>query len=206
MTKEQYCELVSLNKAFVVKVAEKFEIFKNDENIFEREDLIRAGTRGLLVAAQRFDPSKKTQFLTYAYFWVFQAIRSDLKEHNTVIRHPHHYTLEQKARTDPLEVNPKKDEPLNLLDRETFKKYKGQEVIECRADQLGQIADLLIFCADEMSVMDLDIVLRYHGVLLPTFNKNIAPLRASYKVSFKDELTVRKLRRALRNDLKYHTL
>src|SRR5207302_7105119 len=41
-------------------------------------DLIAEGNLGLLRAAEKFDPSRKTRFSTYAVFWVKQAMRRAL--------------------------------------------------------------------------------------------------------------------------------
>jgi len=44
-----------------------------------REDLVSAGTVGLIKAAQNYDPSKKTEFKTYAYIRVRGAVIDELR-------------------------------------------------------------------------------------------------------------------------------
>jgi RNA polymerase primary sigma factor len=63
--------LVEGNLRFVVKEARKFQ-----------------GNLGLIEAAKRFDPERENKFLTYASWWVRQAIFHALAEHGSKIRLP----------------------------------------------------------------------------------------------------------------------
>jgi RNA polymerase primary sigma factor len=49
-------------------------------------DLINEGNLGLLRALQRFDPKRKVRFLSYAIWWVRQAIMKALNEQSRLIR------------------------------------------------------------------------------------------------------------------------
>jgi RNA polymerase primary sigma factor len=51
-------------------------------------DLISEGNLGLIEAAKRFDPERENKFLTYASWWVRQAIFHALAEHGSKIRLP----------------------------------------------------------------------------------------------------------------------
>ena len=75
--------LVEGNLRFVVKEARKFEGMGLD-----LLDLISEGNLGLIEAAKRFDPLRENKFLTYASWWVRQAIFHALAEHGTKIRLP----------------------------------------------------------------------------------------------------------------------
>ena len=76
-------KLVEGNLRFVVKEARKFEGMGLD-----LLDLISEGNLGLIEAAKRFDPLRENKFLTYASWWVRQAIFHALAEHGTKIRLP----------------------------------------------------------------------------------------------------------------------
>ena len=75
--------LVEGNLRFVVKEARKFEGMGLD-----LLDLISEGNLGLIEAAKRFDPERQNKFLTYASWWVRQAIFHALAEHGNKIRLP----------------------------------------------------------------------------------------------------------------------
>ena len=80
---EGLSKLVEGNLRFVVKEARKFEGMGLD-----LLDLISEGNLGLIEAAKRFDPLRENKFLTYASWWVRQAIFHALAEHGSKIRLP----------------------------------------------------------------------------------------------------------------------
>ena len=51
-------------------------------------DLIHEGSLGLIEAAKRFDPERNVKFISYAVWWVRQAIFHALSEHTRVFRLP----------------------------------------------------------------------------------------------------------------------
>jgi RNA polymerase primary sigma factor len=87
--------LISGALRFVVKVAKEYAYRTKGPN-FDNEvltTLISAGNIGLLVAADRFDCSRNTKFLTYAAWWVREKILEELDSQG-IIRVPAH---KQKA-------------------------------------------------------------------------------------------------------------
>ncbi len=83
MRAEGLRKLVEGNLRFVVKEARKFQGMGLD-----LLDLISEGNLGLIEAAKRFDPTRENKFLTYASWWVRQAIFHALAEHGNKIRLP----------------------------------------------------------------------------------------------------------------------
>lgn len=75
--------LVEGNLRFVVKEARKFRNMGLD-----LLDLISEGNLGLIEAAKRFDPNRENKFLTYASWWVRQAIFHALADQGSKIRLP----------------------------------------------------------------------------------------------------------------------
>ncbi|MCD6454307.1 MAG: sigma-70 family RNA polymerase sigma factor, partial [Candidatus Aminicenantes bacterium] len=61
--------LIEGNLRFVVKYASKFKGYG-----VPFEDLVEEGVLGLIEAAKRFDPNKNVKFLSYAGWWVREAI------------------------------------------------------------------------------------------------------------------------------------
>jgi RNA polymerase primary sigma factor len=77
-------ELVRHNLRFVVGYAKKFH---SSEVSFL--DLINEGNIGLMQAARRFDADRAVRFITYAVWWVRQAMSHALIEQSGALRLPH---------------------------------------------------------------------------------------------------------------------
>src|SRR5712691_4799496 len=76
-------ELVERNLRFVVQVANKYKGYG-----LPLADLINEGNLGLLHAASKFDPEHGTRFITYAVWWIRQAIMHALAEGGGAVRLP----------------------------------------------------------------------------------------------------------------------
>ncbi len=76
-------KIVSANLRFVVSVAKKYQ-----NKGLELEDLISEGNVGLLIAIDKFDVSKGYHFISYAVWWIRQAILKAISEKGRSIRLP----------------------------------------------------------------------------------------------------------------------
>lgn len=81
--KEALEELVKANLRFVVSYAKRY---RNSHVLFL--DLINEGNIGLIHAAKKFDPEKNVKFITYAVWWIRQAILHALSEQAGAFRLP----------------------------------------------------------------------------------------------------------------------
>jgi RNA polymerase primary sigma factor len=75
--------LVEANLRFVVHYAKRYRGLG-----LLYMDLIHEGTLGLMEAARRFDPDRNVKFISYAVWWVRQAIFHALSAHSRVFRLP----------------------------------------------------------------------------------------------------------------------
>jgi RNA polymerase primary sigma factor len=76
-------ELVERNLRFVVQVAGKYK-----GSGIPVTDLINEGNLGLIQAARKFDPDRGARFITYAIWWIRQAIMHALAEGQGAVRLP----------------------------------------------------------------------------------------------------------------------
>jgi RNA polymerase primary sigma factor len=75
--------LVKTNLRFVVSVARNYQ-----HQGMALSDLINEGNLGLIKAAKRFDEKKNFKFISYAVWWIRQAILQSLADHSRILRIP----------------------------------------------------------------------------------------------------------------------
>jgi RNA polymerase primary sigma factor len=76
-------QLVEANLRFVISVCKQYQ-----HQGLPLSDLINEGNCGLMKAARRFDGTKGFKFISYAVWWIRQAILQALADHGRVVRVP----------------------------------------------------------------------------------------------------------------------
>lgn len=76
-------ELARRNLRFVISVARKYQ-----NRGMTLPDLIGEGNLGLMTAVRKFDPDQGVKFISYAVWWIRQAILAALARHGRSVRVP----------------------------------------------------------------------------------------------------------------------
>src|SRR5436853_4073042 len=80
---EAFRKLIESNLRFVVAMAKKYS-----RSGYPLHELINEGNMGLIEAALRFDPDRGVRFITYASWWVRQAILAAIAHYGQAFRVP----------------------------------------------------------------------------------------------------------------------
>jgi RNA polymerase primary sigma factor len=129
--------LVEANLRFVVSYAKRYRGLG-----LSFLDLIHEGTLGLIEAAKRFDPERNVKFISYAVWWVRQAIFHALSEHTRVFRLP------QKLSGQISKVGNARQRLTTELNRSPT----NEEVAEKTSLSLQEVEELLKVAGDDLSL------------------------------------------------------
>ncbi|HTL96133.1 MAG TPA: RNA polymerase sigma factor RpoD/SigA [Gemmatimonadaceae bacterium] len=162
-------ELVRRNLRFVVSVAKKYQ-----NRGLPLIDLIGEGNVGLMTAARKFDPDQGVKFISYAVWWIRQAILASLARQGRTVRVPLNRTADLsrviKAAAvlrDRLRREPTPDEIAQITDipTEIVSALTALNTADVRLDAaVGKDSDRALierFAADEMPDLEQEVLDRF---------------------------------------------
>lgn len=85
--KSAEAQIIKANLLFVITVAKQYSSLVNKTSL-TLEDLVSEGNLGLIKAVHRFEPDRGFKFISYAVFWIKQAILDCLQHNIKTVRLP----------------------------------------------------------------------------------------------------------------------
>lgn len=129
--------LVRCNLRFVVSVAKQFQ-----NQGLSLGDLINEGNLGLIKAAKRFDETRGFKFISYAVWWIRQAILQAIAEQTRVVRIP------MNKQGNLVKVN----KAISKIEQEFERQPSESELAEMLEMNVNEITDTLKVSGRQVSV------------------------------------------------------
>lgn len=159
-------KLIKHNLRFVVSVAKQYQTKE-----LELEDLINEGNIGLIVASQKFDPSKGFKFISYAVWWIRRNILAYIAENSKTIRIPANkstanYKIKQKCKL--LEQKLQHEPTFHDVIREYGDEFTEDDILFYFESLYGNCASLDKQISDTKSSEALSNMIEDDKLLRPT--------------------------------------
>ena len=122
-------QLVSANLRFVVSVAKQYQ-----NTGMSLLDLINEGNLGLIRAARKFDETRGFKFISYAVWWVRQAMLQALAEQGHIVRLP----------LNQVNIQGKVNKAINAFEQENQRKPSISELVELTGMTEERVFDALV--------------------------------------------------------------
>ena len=162
-------ELAKRNLRFVISVAKKYQ-----NRGLPLTDLIGEGNVGLLTAARKFDPDQGVKFISYAVWWIRQAILASLARQGRTVRVPLNRTadlskivktaeaLRQELRREPTPEEISKATELSMEVVQSLAALNTGEVrLDAPLDPEGDRALIERFIADDQPDIEDETMERF---------------------------------------------
>lgn len=121
---EAFEKLIKANLRFVISVAKQYQ-----NQGLALPDLINEGNIGLIKAANRFDETRGFKFISYAVWWIRQAILQALAEQSRIIRLP----------SNKIGIINKIIKMQTFLEQENERSPSAEEISEKLSMNLGEV-------------------------------------------------------------------
>lgn len=146
-------KIVTANLRFVVNVAKKYQ-----NHGLDLLDLVSEGNIGLLTAIERFDVTKGFHFISYAVWWIRQAILKSICEKSRMIRLPLNRANElvqiEKARKTITGNQSDEEELMEIADMLNMETSHVRDMINISRDMVSLDAQLRPSDSESASIGD----------------------------------------------------
>ena len=200
-------KVVQSNLRFVVTIAKQFQ-----HRGIDLMDLIAAGNEGIIKAVDKFDPSRGVTFLSYAVWWIKQAIYKTIYWNSREIRLPMSQQLLVNRILDATNLflqknsrNPSSEEISELTGIPTDQIIPDGEIpLEDQVNKI-YISKEIHHYLNKLSIREHDILIMYFGLgIEPVPHKTIAAMYGvgTERIRQIKEGALNKLQRRFGNKLK----
>ncbi len=153
-------KLTTANLRFVVTVAKQYQ-----NQGLSLSDLVNEGNLGLIKAAEKFDETRGFKFISYAVWWIRQAILQALAEQSRIVRLP----LNQVGSINKI------SKALVRFEQENERKPSVDELAEELEMEADKISDSLQMSGKQMSI-DAPFVEGEDNSLLDVLTNDDSPM------------------------------
>ena len=137
--KEALQKMIEANLRFVVVYVKKYRGMG-----LGLPDLINEGNLGLIEAAKRFDPNRNVKFISYAVWWIRQAVIHALTQYSRI------YHIPQKV-SDQISEMKRTD---SQLKKELGREPTREEIARCMKITSEDVEDMEILAEKKISLSD----------------------------------------------------
>lgn len=141
-------KLVESNLRFVISVAKQYQ-----NRGLPLQDIINEGNFGLIKAAKKFDNNRGFKFISYAVWWIRQAIMQSLAEQSRMIRVPSNQmaSINKVNRVISRLEQTLEREPTDIEIHDSLKEFEG---VDLKVKELRQIIGRTVSLESPMSEED----------------------------------------------------
>jgi RNA polymerase primary sigma factor len=132
-------QLTKTNLRFVISVAKQYQ-----NNGLTLGDLISEGNVGLITAAKRYDETKGFRFISYAVWWIRQAILAAIAQHARMVRLPH----------NQLQMVCRIHKAISVLEQHECRKPTAEELAQYLEISVERVCDLMAKSDTHLLSMD----------------------------------------------------
>lgn len=158
MTNKKCNQIVSDNINYVKSVANRFR-----GKGVEFDDLVSEGTLAMITAAQKFDATRGTKFISYASPFIRNAMQEAIEKQSAMYRIPKD---QKKFAPRNADKAVSIDAPLNAGNQYTLLDILVNKDVEMADDNVAfrQMLKDLNHCVDQLDVRESEVIRKFYGL------------------------------------------
>src|ERR1035437_431419 len=172
-------KLVESNLRFVISVAKQYQ-----NRGLPLQDIINDGNFGLMKAAKKFDNNRGFKFISYAVWWIRQAIMQSLAEQSRMIRVPSNQmaSVNKVNRAISKLEQTLEREPTDMEIQNSIKEFEGLDLkVKELRQVIGRTVSLECPTSEEVRALTLLDYIPNIDSISPDFNLNKESMKSDFE-------------------------